>query len=86
MLQSLRDEMSQLEGDLLEADAKNQLYTLLQERTRREHMEVDQQVGQGGASGRMLGDGKGLQRHAGRVRAGGKQQATCAMMQKMRVH
>jgi hypothetical protein len=44
MLQSLRDEMNQIEEDLLEAEAKNRLYYLLGERTRREHMTVDQKV------------------------------------------
>ena len=36
--------MSQIEEDLLEAEAKNRLYYLLGERTRREHMTVDQKV------------------------------------------
>lgn len=36
--------MNQVEEDLLEADAKNRLYYLLGERTRREHMSIDQKV------------------------------------------
>lgn len=44
-LQSLTDEGRQVEEDLQEAEAKNRLYTLLLERTRREHMAIDQQVG-----------------------------------------
>jgi hypothetical protein len=43
-VQSLRDEMTRVEEDLLEADAKNRLYYLLGERTRREHMAIDQKV------------------------------------------
>ncbi|WIA19827.1 hypothetical protein OEZ85_005735 [Tetradesmus obliquus] len=43
-IQSLRDEMTRVEEDLLEADAKNRLYYLLGERTRREHMAIDQKV------------------------------------------
>ncbi|KAF6261763.1 hypothetical protein COO60DRAFT_1636588 [Scenedesmus sp. NREL 46B-D3] len=43
-IQSLRDEMTRVEDDLLEADAKNRLYYLLGERTRREHMAIDQKV------------------------------------------
>lgn len=42
--QSLTDEAHQVEEDLREAEAKNRLYTLLLERTRREHMAIDQQV------------------------------------------
>lgn len=37
--------MTRVEEDLLEADAKNRLYYLLGERTRREHMAIDQKVG-----------------------------------------
>jgi hypothetical protein len=44
LVQSLRDEMMRVEEDLLEADAKNRLYYLLGERTRREHMAIDQKV------------------------------------------
>jgi cell division protein FtsB len=44
LVQSLRDEMTRVEEDLLEADAKNRLYYLLGERTRREHMAIDQKV------------------------------------------
>ena len=41
-----------MEDDLQEAEAKNRLYTLLLERTRREHMAIDQQVcGQGPTAG-----------------------------------
>jgi hypothetical protein len=36
--------MNRVEEDLLEADAKNRLYYLLGERTRREHMAIDQKV------------------------------------------
>lgn len=36
--------MTRVEEDLLEADAKNRLYYLLGERTRREHMAIDQKV------------------------------------------
>jgi hypothetical protein len=36
--------MAQVEEDLQEADAKNRLYQLLGERTRREHMAIDQKV------------------------------------------
>eukprot|EP00775_Hariotina_reticulata_P005882 gene5882-6123_t len=43
-IQNLRDEMNRVEEDLLEADAKNRLYYLLGERTRREHMAIDQKV------------------------------------------
>eukprot|EP00879_Flechtneria_rotunda_P017327 GHRR01018151.1.p1 GENE.GHRR01018151.1~~GHRR01018151.1.p1 ORF type:complete len:898 (+),score=438.17 GHRR01018151.1:161-2854(+) len=43
-IQELRDEMARVEEDLLEADAKNRLYYLLGERTRREHMAIDQKV------------------------------------------
>eukprot|EP00878_Enallax_costatus_P035713 GHUV01039918.1.p1 GENE.GHUV01039918.1~~GHUV01039918.1.p1 ORF type:complete len:245 (+),score=71.35 GHUV01039918.1:584-1318(+) len=43
-VQELRDEMTRVEEDLLEADAKNRLYYLLGERTRREHMAIDQKV------------------------------------------
>lgn len=46
-MQELRDEMTRVEEDLLEADAKNRLYYLLGERTRREHMAIDQKVGRG---------------------------------------
>ena len=40
----MTDEGHQVEEDLQEAEAKNRLYTLLLERTRREHMAIDQQV------------------------------------------
>lgn len=43
-VQGLHDEMAQVELDLLEADAKNRLYQLLGERTRQEHMALDQKV------------------------------------------
>lgn len=43
-LQALHDEMAQVDEDLLEADAKNRLYQLLGERTRQEHMALDQKV------------------------------------------
>jgi hypothetical protein len=43
-LQGLHDEMAQVDEDLLEADAKNRLYQLLGERTRQEHMALDQKV------------------------------------------
>ena len=36
--------MTRVEEELQEADAKNRLYTLLGERTRREHMAIDQRV------------------------------------------
>jgi hypothetical protein len=44
IVQGLHDEMAQVELDLLEADAKNRLYQLLGERTRQEHMALDQKV------------------------------------------
>lgn len=44
VLQGLHDEMAQVDDDLLEADAKNRLYQLLGERTRQEHMALDQKV------------------------------------------
>ena len=44
MLQSLTDEAAVVEEDLREAEAKNRLYALLLERTRREHMAIDQQA------------------------------------------
>ena len=40
-----------MEEDLREAEAKNRLYTLLLERTRREHMAIDQQVRRPAAAG-----------------------------------
>lgn len=43
-VQGLHDEMAQVDDDLLEADAKNRLYQLLGERTRQEHMALDQKV------------------------------------------
>jgi hypothetical protein len=43
--QALHDETAQVDEDLLEADAKNRLYQLLGERTRQEHMALDQKVG-----------------------------------------
>lgn len=43
--QSLTEESAQVEDELAEAEAKNRLYVMLLERTRREHMAVDQQVG-----------------------------------------
>lgn len=43
-LQGLHDEMATVDEDLLEADAKNRLYQLLGERTRQEHMALDQKV------------------------------------------
>lgn len=36
--------MAQVDDDLLEADAKNRLYQLLGERTRQEHMALDQKA------------------------------------------
>lgn len=36
--------MAQVDEDLLEADAENRLYQLLGERTRQEHMALDQKV------------------------------------------
>lgn len=47
--QSLTEESAQVEDELAEAEAKNRLYVMLLERTRREHMAVDQQVGLAGA-------------------------------------
>lgn len=41
---NLKEEMRQIDEDLLEAEAKNRLYYLLGERTRREHMAMDQKV------------------------------------------
>ncbi|KAF8062960.1 hypothetical protein HT031_003799 [Scenedesmus sp. PABB004] len=41
---SLRDEMARVEEDLQEAEAKNRLYQLLHERTRREHLTIDQKA------------------------------------------
>lgn len=43
-LQGLRDEMQHIDDDLLEAEAKNRLYYLLGERTRHEHLAIDQKV------------------------------------------
>jgi hypothetical protein len=37
--------MASIQRDLEEGDAKNRLYQLLLERTKREHMSVDQKVG-----------------------------------------
>eukprot|EP00877_Chromochloris_zofingiensis_P014096 jgi/Chrzof1/8940/Cz03g30020.t1 len=43
-IQGLRDEMQHIDDDLLEAEAKNRLYYLLGERTRHEHLAIDQKV------------------------------------------
>lgn len=43
-IQQLQDEMKQIDEELVEAEAKNRLYYLLGERTRREHMAMDQKV------------------------------------------
>eukprot|EP00873_Tetraselmis_striata_P022804 jgi/Tetstr1/443068/TSEL_031126.t1 len=43
-ISKLRNEMKSLEEDLVEAEAKNRLYTLLCERTRREHMAMEKKV------------------------------------------
>ncbi|KAI8463263.1 MAG: hypothetical protein J3K34DRAFT_527117, partial [Monoraphidium minutum] len=51
-IQSLEGEAAQVEEDLREAEAKNRLYTLLLERTRREHMAIDQQARGAGGGGR----------------------------------
>lgn len=40
----LKSEMQSLEEELVEAEAKNRLYTLLGERTRREHMSMEKKV------------------------------------------
>ena len=40
----LKQEMRSLEDELVEAEAKNRLYTLLGERTRREHMSMEKKV------------------------------------------
>jgi len=41
---NLKDEMKRIDEDLTEAEAKNRLYYLLGERTRREHQALDQKV------------------------------------------
>ncbi|GFH08253.1 outer dynein arm-docking complex subunit 1, partial [Haematococcus lacustris] len=43
-IQQLQDEMKRIDEDLTEAEAKNRLYYLLGERTRREHQSMDQKV------------------------------------------
>lgn len=43
-IQQLKDEMKRIDEELIEAEAKNRLYYLLGERTRREHMAMDQKV------------------------------------------
>ncbi|GAX81127.1 hypothetical protein CEUSTIGMA_g8561.t1 [Chlamydomonas eustigma] len=43
-IQQLKDEMRRIDEDLTEAEAKNRLYYLLGERTRREHQATDQKV------------------------------------------
>lgn len=41
---ALEEEAARADAELREADAKNRLYALLLERTRREHMAMDQEV------------------------------------------
>mmetsp|Transcript_26138 Transcript_26138/g.62178 ORF Transcript_26138/g.62178 Transcript_26138/m.62178 type:complete len:855 (+) Transcript_26138:308-2872(+) len=43
-INKLRSEMESLEAELVEAEAKNRLYTLLGERPRREHMAMEKKV------------------------------------------
>lgn len=43
-IQQLKDEMKRIDEELVEAEAKNRLYYLLGERTRREHLAMDQKV------------------------------------------
>ena len=43
-ISKLKQEMRSLEDELVEAEAKNRLYTLLGERTRREHMSMEKKV------------------------------------------
>ncbi|KAK9808645.1 hypothetical protein WJX72_001158 [[Myrmecia] bisecta] len=43
-VQQLQEEMAVLDEELIEAEAKNRLYTLLGERTRREHMAMEKKV------------------------------------------
>jgi len=43
-INKLKGEMKSLEEELVEAEAKNRLYTLLGERTRREHMSMEKKV------------------------------------------
>ncbi|KAG2438191.1 hypothetical protein HXX76_005797 [Chlamydomonas incerta] len=43
-IQQLQDEMKQIDEELVEAEAKNRLYYLLGERTRREHLAMDMKV------------------------------------------
>lgn len=67
--QSLTDEAHQVEEDLQEAEAKNRLYTLLLERTRREHMAIDQQVRALGAGVLAIFASKRRNQHARAIRA-----------------
>lgn len=55
--QSLTDEAGVVEEDLQEAEAKNRLYTLLLERTRREHMAIDQRARARARGGGLAGRG-----------------------------
>ncbi|PNH05351.1 hypothetical protein TSOC_008393 [Tetrabaena socialis] len=43
-IQQLQDEMKHIDDELVEAEAKNRLYYLLGERTRREHLAMDMKV------------------------------------------
>ncbi|GMH32341.1 hypothetical protein BSKO_00175 [Bryopsis sp. KO-2023] len=43
-IQHLKDEMKRLDDELVEAEAKNRLYYLLGERTRRDHMAMEKKV------------------------------------------
>ena len=55
--QSLTDESHHVEEELAEAEAKNKLYVMLLERTRREHMAIDQQVRMRAGTPRMAACG-----------------------------
>lgn len=56
---ALEEEAARADAELREADAKNRLYALLLERTRREHMAMDQEVRMGLGGGVTRRDGTG---------------------------